>query len=62
MYLTHIGKRKLLKPEQEREIGLRIEQARAGLIAALAVIPAAVDTFAALVADRSRLARRPRRS
>lgn len=48
LYLTHIGKRKLLKPEQERDIGLRIEQARGGVIAALAVIPAAVRTFAAL--------------
>jgi RNA polymerase primary sigma factor len=48
VYLTHIGKRKLLKPEQEREIGLRIEQARGGVIAALAVIPAALGTFASL--------------
>jgi RNA polymerase primary sigma factor len=48
LYLTHIGKRKLLKPEQERDIGLRIEQARAGVIAALAVIPAAVGTFTSL--------------
>ena len=48
VYLTHIGKRKLLKAEQEREIGLRIEQARGGVIAALACIPAAVGTFASL--------------
>jgi RNA polymerase primary sigma factor len=49
LYLTHIGRHKLLKPEQEREIGLRIEQARGGVIAALAAIPAAVDTFSSLV-------------
>jgi RNA polymerase primary sigma factor len=48
VYLTHIGRRKLLTAQQERDIGLRIEQARAGVIAALAVIPAAVESFAAL--------------
>ncbi len=62
LYLTHIGKRKLLKPEQEREIGLRIEQARGGVIAALAVIPAAVGTFASLARTGEDGRARPPRS
>jgi RNA polymerase primary sigma factor len=49
VYLTHIGRHRLLKAEQEREIGLRIEQARAALLGAVAAIPAAVDTFSSLV-------------
>jgi RNA polymerase primary sigma factor len=51
VYLTHIGKRKLLTAQQERDIGLRIEQARADVIAALARIPAAVESFASLARE-----------
>ena len=53
MYLQHIGKRKLLKAHQEVEIGERIEKAQKDLLAALADIPGAVQTFIAL-ADRIR--------
>jgi RNA polymerase primary sigma factor len=48
VYLTHIGKRKLLTPAQERDIGLRMEQARGSVFAALACIPAAVSTLSSL--------------
>ncbi|MGH7338873.1 MAG: RNA polymerase sigma factor RpoD/SigA, partial [Candidatus Rokuibacteriota bacterium] len=53
LYLQHIGKRKLLKAQQEVEIGQRIEDAQRDLVAALAEIPAAVQTLVAL-ADRIR--------
>jgi RNA polymerase primary sigma factor len=53
MYLQHIGKRKLLKAHQEVEIGERIEKAQKDLLAAMAEIPGAVQTFIAL-ADRIR--------
>ena len=53
MYLQHIGKRKLLKAHQEVEIGERIENAQKVLVANLADIPGAVQTFIAL-ADRIR--------
>jgi RNA polymerase primary sigma factor len=48
VYLRHIGKRKLLKAKDEQEIGLRIEQARGQLLAALGTIPGARRTFLAL--------------
>jgi RNA polymerase primary sigma factor len=48
VYLGHIGRRKLLKAHEEQEIGRRIEQARADLIAELATIPAARATLLAL--------------
>ena len=54
VYLQHIGKRKLLKAHQEREIGERIEKAQHDLVAAMADIPGAVQTLVAL-ADRIRL-------
>jgi RNA polymerase primary sigma factor len=54
VYLQHIGKRKLLKAHQEREIGERIEKAQHQLVAAMADIPGAVQTLVAL-ADRIRL-------
>jgi len=53
LYLQGIGKRKLLKAHQEVEIGQRIEKAQRDLVAALAGIPAAVQTLVAL-ADRIR--------
>ena len=53
MYLQHIGKRKLLKAHQEVEIGERIENAQKALVAALADIPGAVQSFIAL-AERIR--------
>jgi RNA polymerase primary sigma factor len=51
VYLRHIGKRKLLKAKDEQEIGLRIEQARGGLLAALGTIPGARRTFLALAEE-----------
>ena len=51
VYLQHIGKRKLLKAAQEREIGERIENAIKELVTTLGDIPCAVQTLAAL-ADR----------
>jgi RNA polymerase primary sigma factor len=53
VYLQHIGKRKLLKAHQEREIGERIENAQRKVTAALADIPPAIQTLVAL-ADRIR--------
>jgi hypothetical protein len=48
MYLSQIGRRPLLKAEQEREIGLRIEQRREDLLAALAGLPCAMKTIGSL--------------
>src|SRR5690606_18243330 len=45
VYLNHIGRRPLLDKTQEQEIGLRIEQARAELLAAMSSIPAALATI-----------------
>jgi RNA polymerase primary sigma factor len=45
VYLQHIGKRRLLKAHQEREIGERIEVAQHNVVAALADIPGAVQTL-----------------
>jgi RNA polymerase sigma factor (sigma-70 family) len=49
VYLRNIGRRPLLKAEQEREIGRTIEAARSDLVAELATIPAATCTLLALV-------------
>ncbi len=53
VYLQHIGKRKLLKKQEEVAIGERIERAGADLVARLADVPAALQTLVAL-ADRIR--------
>src|SRR5690606_32888343 len=45
VYLNHIGRRPLLDKTQEQELGLRIEQARAELLAAMSSIPAALATI-----------------
>jgi RNA polymerase primary sigma factor len=58
VYLRHIGKRKLLKAKDEQEIGLRIEQARGGLLGALGTIPGARRTFLAL-ADEVKAGKAP---
>jgi RNA polymerase primary sigma factor len=57
-YLRQIGRRKLLKAAQEAEIGRRIESARAGLQAALADIPAALESVLNL-AERVRKGETP---
>ncbi len=48
VYLKHIGRRKLLTGKQEQEIGRSIEVARHELLAELATIPAARQTWIAL--------------
>jgi RNA polymerase primary sigma factor len=48
LYLSHIGRRRLLTAAQEQEIGLRIEQARAQLLTTLAELPCAVRTIMSL--------------
>jgi RNA polymerase primary sigma factor len=48
VYLKHIGRRKLLKAEQEREIGRRIEATRSDLLSELATVPCARVTLLAL--------------
>jgi RNA polymerase primary sigma factor len=58
VYLSHVGKRKLLKAREEQELGLRIENARAALQAALAPLPCAVHTLVSL-ADHVRAGTAP---
>jgi RNA polymerase primary sigma factor len=50
VYLNTVGKRPLLKAHEEREIARRIEECRAELLGALAVIPCALDTLSSLAA------------
>ncbi len=50
VYLKQIAKRRLLKAHEEREIGLRIEQARGELLAELVSIPCGRQTLLALAA------------
>jgi RNA polymerase primary sigma factor len=50
VYLQQVGKRKLLTPAQEADIGRRLDAARADLIGALSSIPGAIDTLAGLAA------------
>jgi len=52
-YLREVGKRPLLTPVQETELGRRIDAARADLIGALAGLPCAIHTLTRL-ADRVR--------
>ena len=54
LYLRHIGRRKLLKAQEEVAIGVRIEDAQRSLVSALAGIPSAVRTLLSL-ADQIRL-------
>jgi RNA polymerase sigma factor (sigma-70 family) len=48
MYLTQVGRRPLLKPEEEAQIGKRLDDARASMIAALAAFPCVVDNLGRL--------------
>jgi hypothetical protein len=48
VYLSHIGRRKLLTAGQEQEIGRKMELARGALAAALAIIPSARQTLLSL--------------
>ena len=47
-YLQQIGRRRLLTAAEEAELGRRIEQARRGELAWLALIPSALDTLTVL--------------
>jgi RNA polymerase primary sigma factor len=51
VYLNHIGRRRLLKPDEERAVAARIEEARAQLLGSLAVIPCVIDTLSGLAAQ-----------
>jgi hypothetical protein len=57
VYLSHIGRRKLLTNQQEADIGRKMEVARGELLAELTVIPAARQTLLSL-ADAVRRFRR----
>jgi RNA polymerase primary sigma factor len=48
VYLSHIGRTKLLTPGQEVEIGREMETARANLLATLSLIPCAVQSLVGL--------------
>jgi RNA polymerase primary sigma factor len=48
MYLTQIGRRKLLKAREEQEIGREIETARGDVLAAFSTIPGGLQTLTAL--------------
>ncbi|MEO7275119.1 MAG: sigma-70 family RNA polymerase sigma factor [Vicinamibacterales bacterium] len=48
VYLSHVGKRKLLKAREEQELGKRIEDARGAVQGALAPLPCAVKTMVSL--------------
>ncbi|MFN2445146.1 MAG: RNA polymerase sigma factor RpoD/SigA [Vicinamibacterales bacterium] len=48
VYLNHIGRRRLLRPDEERAVAARIEEARAQLLGSLALIPCVLDTLAGL--------------
>jgi RNA polymerase primary sigma factor len=50
MYLQQVGKRPLLTPAQEADLGRRLDAARADLLGALSAIPGAIDTLARLAA------------
>ena len=58
VYLSHVGKRKLLKAREEQELGLRIETARGEVQGALAPLPCAVQTLVSL-ADHVRAGTAP---
>ena len=48
VYLRTVGRTRLLKAEEEQAIGREIEQARSGVVSALATVPLAVQTLVAL--------------
>jgi len=51
MYLTQVGRRPLLKPEEEAQTGKRLDEARASMIGALTAFPCVIDNLGRL-ADR----------
>jgi len=48
MYLTQVGRRPLLRPDEEAQIGRRLDEARASLIGALTAFPCVVDNLGGL--------------
>ena len=51
MYLTQVGRRPLLKPAEEADVGVRLDQARGALVRALSRFPCVIDNLGRL-ADR----------
>ena len=54
VYPAHIGRREILTAGQEQEIGRRMELARGGLLAALAIIPSVRQTLLSLADEIAR--------
>src|SRR5262249_30153379 len=48
MYLPQVGRRALLKPREEAQIGRRLDEARAALLGTLAAFPCVIDNLARL--------------
>jgi len=58
LYLTQVGRRPLLTPAEEKQIGERLDRARAALLGALAALPCVVDNLGRL-ADRVKAGEAP---
>ena len=48
LYLTQVGRRPLLKPAEEADVGARLDAARASLLGALAMLPCVLDNLGRL--------------
>ena len=48
LYLSQVGRRPLLKPAEEAQVGARLDAARASLLGALAMLPCVIDNFGRL--------------
>ena len=48
MYLTQVGRRPLLKPEEETQTGKRLDEARAAMIGGLTAFPCVIDNLGRL--------------
>jgi RNA polymerase primary sigma factor len=48
LYLQQVGRRPLLTPPREAEVGRQLDETRAKLVAAMATIPGAIDTLVGL--------------
>jgi RNA polymerase sigma factor (sigma-70 family) len=48
MYLTQVGRHPLLTPEQEAQVGKRLDEARAALLGTLAAFPCVIDNLVRL--------------
>jgi RNA polymerase primary sigma factor len=50
VYLNRIGRRRLLNPDEQREVCTRIETARAEMLGAMALVPSVIARLAAMAA------------